>query len=425
MCGIIGVAGYLNLRDENTIRRLLVLDTLRGQDSTGLAAVRNNGKDVVVAKVASHPFNLFDTKSFSDALNNNNSKAFIGHNRSATSGKKDAEVNAHPFQFGHITGVHNGTLADGDQTLLEKKLGEKFNVDSQALFAAIAQFGVKEVIPLLTKGKDHYRGAWSLVWWDAQTDKLNFLRNDHRPMWYCFTEDCKQIWWASEWWMLDAALNHTQIGTYKFYMHQSKENPEKKYKFRQIPIDMWLTLDVNKIVKGGKEPTKFYAVPLAGKEPVAASNVAPFVMGSGPQHGSGCGGSSTNLMHDRLQQLRQKSTEKAKTSTGQTKKFTHSTGTQPSEPGLIHLIGDTDQPYARYVEPFEFGHFGHEQRGGDPLCNWCREPVTYGAPGITVFFRDNVLICTKCSGHEEVSALSDIAPATRFIVTRAMMKEAR
>jgi glucosamine 6-phosphate synthetase-like amidotransferase/phosphosugar isomerase protein len=194
MCGIVGIAGSLFAREELTMKRLLLLDSLRGMDSTGMATVRMGGKKVEIAKRASHCFNLFDTKSFNDILNGTSSLAFIGHNRSATSGAiKD--VNAHPFQVDHITGVHNGTLEDSDKRVLEDMVGEKFNVDSEALFAAIAKFGVKEVIPKLQKGKDSYKGAWSLVWWDTDNKTLNFLRNDHRPLWYCYSDDFKLIFW--------------------------------------------------------------------------------------------------------------------------------------------------------------------------------------------------------------------------------------
>jgi hypothetical protein len=416
------MAGDTNYRDENTVKRLLVLDTMRGQDSTGLAAVRKSGKEVTVAKMSSHPFILFEMKRFTDALSYGQCKAFIGHNRSATSGDARKETNAHPFQYGHITGVHNGTLADGDKEILERKLGEKFDVDSQALFAAFAKFGAKEVIPLLTRGKDYVRGAWSLVWWDTEANTLNFLRNEHRPMWYCYTEDCKQLWWASEFWMLDAALNHTQIGSYKFFLHPSKDNPEKKFKFRQTPTDMWLSIDVDKLAKGGKEPPKFTAIPLAGKEPKAKEPYDPFPHSH--QHGSSCGQSSGgNVMRERLEALR----AAAKTKSGQTTKSTTSStkDRRSVEPGVVHLIGDTESPYANYISDFEFARVGHDHRNGEPVCNWCRRTVPYGMAGITVFFRDNVLLCTRCSGHDEVSILSDIAPPSRFLITKAMMTEIR
>jgi predicted glutamine amidotransferase len=98
-----------------------------------LAAVRSNG-DVKIAKAAASPPELFYDTGFREALNGNQSRAFIGHNRLATRGVVNP-FNAHPFQFGHITGAHNGTLETSCKWKLRRLgIGEKFDVDSQALF---------------------------------------------------------------------------------------------------------------------------------------------------------------------------------------------------------------------------------------------------------------------------------------------------
>lgn len=414
MCGLVGIAGDLTFPDEQTFKRLLVLDTIRGLDSTGVAVVRNSGLDVRVAKTASHPFNLFDRKSFCDALAYATSKALIGHNRAATSGLIK-EVNAHPFQFGHITGVHNGTLEDGDKKMLETMVGESFNVDSEALFAAFAKFGPKEVIPKLKKGKDHHRGAWSLVWWDAQKDTLNFLRNDHRPLWYCWSDDFKKIFWASEFWMLDAAL--LKAGGYKLWEKKSTKEKDKVFRFFQTSTDQWWSLDVSKLKKGGKEPPKFQAVPLAGKEPEAASERSyPFtnLREITERHGTGCGSNISPAT--RMQQLRKNSS-----------KLTTKGGTTPrsSEPKVIHLLGDTLSPYANYLKEDEFSYIGSSRANGDPTCNWCGKVVMFGMPGITIFFKDNIVLCPTCSGHEIVLPNAETAPSSRFIVTREMFQQVR
>src|SRR6476646_5158404 len=148
MCGIVGVVGFLLGKDTETFKNLLIVDTLRGFDSTGVFGVRIGGKRVLTSKQATHCFNLFGRKDFEEAANANASIAMIGHNRAATSGRIH-DVNAHPFTCGDVTGVMNGTLEDSDKKLLEKMLGKEYNVDSEALFAAIDQFGVKEVIPKL------------------------------------------------------------------------------------------------------------------------------------------------------------------------------------------------------------------------------------------------------------------------------------
>lgn len=407
MCGIVGIAGALNSREELTMKRLLLLDSIRGMDSTGLAAVRSGGLRVETAKRASHCFNLFDTKPFSDALNGNASIAFIGHNRAATSGLVK-DVNAHPFQVDHITGVHNGTLEDGDKVLLEGLVGEKFNVDSEALFAAIAKLGAKAVIPQLKKGKDSYKGAWSLVWWDSKSKTLNFLRNDHRPLWYCYSEDCKQIFWASEFWMLDAVLQ--KAGTYSLFKKVSTKDPKKEFRFFQTEADTLYTVDVEKLAKGSKERPKITVAKLAGKEPEeTATTTYPFGDPS-TRHGTVCGSGTarTTLMQH-------------------SKKNTKTTTRSSDERGVITLLGDLDDPYANYFNKLSFSFLGTNYKSNSdyPECSWCHQSVPYGQPGLTIYVRSNTILCAKCSGHEEVSMISDIAPATRIYVTRAAFNELR
>lgn len=407
MCGIVGIAGNLFAREELTMKRLLLLDSLRGMDSTGMAAIRMGGVKVELAKRASHCFNLFDTKSFQEALAGTSSMVFIGHNRSATvGGIKD--INAHPFQIEHITGVHNGTLEDRDKRMLEDMAGEKFNTDSEALFAAIAKLGAKEVIPKIQKGKDSFKGAWSLVWWDSKDKTLNFLRNEHRPLWYCYSDDCKLLFWASEFWMLDAVLQKT--GNYSLFKKQSVNDPTKTFRFFQTEVDTHYVVDVEKLSKGSKERPKFKAAKLAGKEPEEAGTTYPFVQTGSEQRGSGCGTHMTGGgVRTKLSKKSTKTTQRESTS---------------FDSGKITLIGDTKDPYAGYFTQMGFSFLGcnYGHRGDDPECSWCHESVPYGQPGLTVYTASNVLLCAKCSGHE-VSLTSDIAPPTRVYVPKAAFNQ--
>jgi predicted glutamine amidotransferase len=400
MCGLVGIAGNLFSREELAMKRLLLLDSIRGMDSTGIAVVRMGGKKVEVVKKATHCFNLFEYKSFSEALSGTSSMVFMGHNRSATIGKIN-DINAHPFQIDHITGVHNGTLEDKDKKMLEDWLGEKFNTDSEALFAAIAKFGVKEVIPKLHKGRDQYKGAWSLVWWNSEDNTLNFLRNEHRPLWYCYSEDFKLIFWASEFWMLDAALQKS--GNYLLFKKKSDKHPEKTFRFFSTETDVHYTVDVEKLSKGSKDRPKITAAKLAGKEPEEVGTSFPFVERSSERHGSGCGSKKWPQS-----------------------KITNRTNTS-SDSGIITLVGSIEEPYAGYYKQTGFSLLGscYDTRKGGPECSWCHEYIPYGQPGLTIYTRDNVIICAKCSGCEPVSMLADFAPATRIYVPRLAFNDLR
>jgi hypothetical protein len=181
---------------------LLILDAVRGIDSTGIAAV---GKDaeVRVVKAVGNPYELLEHRMFKPTLNRAN-RVVIGHNRWATQGKVDRK-NAHPFDFDNIVGAHNGTLKSRFK-LLDHSM---FQVDSENLFYHIEHLG-------LTDALDNMDGAWALTWWNREEESLNLLRNKERPLWVCYTKDEKQLFWASEKWMLEVSLGRAEIDVGKY-----------------------------------------------------------------------------------------------------------------------------------------------------------------------------------------------------------------
>ena len=201
MCGLVGIAGDLNGNIDRVMKPLLVFDSLRGEDSTGVAFIHKMKNSTAVVKQVGDPFELFREGKFDTNMKRLN-RAVIGHNRYATTGAVNRH-NAHPFEFDTLIGVHNGTLRS------KYKLPDHmdFKVDSAALYNAIEMIGLKAAIaPLGGDGN-----AWSLVWWDKLEETLNFLRNAERPMWMVRSEDGKQLFWASERWMLDIALSRAGV----------------------------------------------------------------------------------------------------------------------------------------------------------------------------------------------------------------------
>lgn len=192
MCGLIGCAGPMTIKHERAIKTLLILDSLRGIDSTGIAVV-SRGRDLKMAKAIGDPFRLFDTKAFDKAVGGVNS-VMIGHNRFATQGKVNV-ANSHPFAFPTLVGAHNGTLKN-KYILDDAKL---FDVDSENLFHHMDKNGVEDTIHKLD-------GAWALTWYNTKENTINFLRNEERPLHITVTKD-NVLFWASESWMLRIALS--------------------------------------------------------------------------------------------------------------------------------------------------------------------------------------------------------------------------
>lgn len=166
MCGIVGYVFNKYVSNAPKLaRELLIIDTLRGDHSTGVLFVK--GDNYEWHKKAVPGWDFVDTKVF-DRLNSTNVDVFIGHNRYATMGAIDS-TNAHPFEVEDIIGVHNGSLRTGWKSYL----GSGFDVDSEAIYQSMWEEGVQKTIERL-------EGAFSLVWWDGKD--VNFCRNEERPM---------------------------------------------------------------------------------------------------------------------------------------------------------------------------------------------------------------------------------------------------
>lgn len=190
MCGIVGLiskkAGGLYSSDLDMFQAMLVNDSQRGEDSTGVAMIERSG-GVETLKIASHPFHLMATESWNKLRSKaiQSGVALIGHNRKATQGAINS-ANAHPFIEGDIVLVHNGTLRNHHSM----KTGKE--VDSHAICHAFNEKGHEEVIPTLN-------GAFALVWYNLKTEKLYMIRNEERPLSIVSTKDMMAF--ASESWM--------------------------------------------------------------------------------------------------------------------------------------------------------------------------------------------------------------------------------
>lgn len=200
MCGLVGMAGELTAKHDRVLKNLLMMDVVRGEDSTGVAFVPRFG-EVKVAKQVGDPFVLFNHNSYNKGIAQVN-RAMIGHNRYATVGGISRHT-AHPFDFDTLVGAHNGTLAS-KWKLLDNTA---FKVDSENLFHHIEQRGLQDALDQL----GFHGNAWALVWWDKVNETLNFLRNKERTLYLVTSEDGKQMFWASESWMLHGALARNDI----------------------------------------------------------------------------------------------------------------------------------------------------------------------------------------------------------------------
>lgn len=354
------------------MKRLLLVDYFRGIDSTGFAAIRGNG-DAKIAKLASHPLDLFDMQRFKDALNGSASRAFIGHNRAATRGAVSSS-NAHPFNFGDVTGAHNGTLDYASTSRLQEAVGDKFAVDSMAIFAAIDKIGIEATVALMEEGKTSSDGAWALTWYDNDNDTINILRNQHRPLYYCFNKQCDRLYWASEWHMLESAIRG-QVGA-DFY------EDDKKNRFFSFEPDVHYSFKCGELIggsesKGRPKPT---AKPLKGREPVQVQ--------SGPHYDPFSRRESSGTLHGSATQTN--THNYGKTSQNNRQGSRGSTTKSHSSPTVLNLIGDTKHPLAGLITEEAFMKLAKYG------CSFCSKDVEFEDEGIAVFERDEKVLCAEC-----------------------------
>jgi glucosamine 6-phosphate synthetase-like amidotransferase/phosphosugar isomerase protein len=149
------MAGGLTANLDKVFKTLLILDSLRGEDSTGALLVSRFDGKATVAKQLGDPFCLFNDHKFDTAFRKIN-RVMLGHNRFATSGGV-SKVSAHPFENASLVGVHNGTLIN------KHKLEDSsdFKVDSENLYHHIDKLGLDSALQVM-------EGAWALVWWNKK-----------------------------------------------------------------------------------------------------------------------------------------------------------------------------------------------------------------------------------------------------------------
>lgn len=196
MCGIIG---YISLDDDvhagakrHFADYALMLDTLRGADSTGIIRV-NNEFDIQTLHTTAAGRDYVATDEYDEWMNEQTSWAFVGHNRAATAGSVKIE-NAHPFTFGDVTMVHNGTLTNQGRSV--PNFDESLEVDSMQIARALSEVGPdhKSVGELLGK----IDGSYALVWVDRRDDSINMCRNSSRPLHFAFNRDKDIMWFMSD-----------------------------------------------------------------------------------------------------------------------------------------------------------------------------------------------------------------------------------
>lgn len=192
MCGLVGMMGDIFTPEKAAFKDMLDVCQVRGRHSTGVVKV-DDKLDYNWVKQVGPPAYLFDSKRYDEVVERGPAKVLVGHCRHKTVGDISIKT-CHPFDFEDegICGVHNGTLTNY-RTLDTFAAGK---VDSEVLYGHLAKNGPEETF-------NSIEGAWACIWWDDNTKRLNFIRNNQRPLYFTWSKDMRTLFWASEPWMFN------------------------------------------------------------------------------------------------------------------------------------------------------------------------------------------------------------------------------
>ena len=208
MCGIVGMAlkanNGLTKNTEDFFYEALFVDTLRGEDSTGIIYIENDASFGIMKEANSATW-CADAMKNSTELRGmwSRGKALIGHNRKKTVGDVSDET-AHPFVVdGKFAMVHNGTLYN-------HKLLANTVVDSEALTIHLSKVLNKDYTKeKLEEALGKVNGAYAIAAFNQDTNKVYLTRNKERPL--HIIETNTGWFWASEGLMLYWILHRNNI----------------------------------------------------------------------------------------------------------------------------------------------------------------------------------------------------------------------
>lgn len=218
MCGITGLS-FSKKPDVDVsklVNALLTLIENRGRDATGWAYPQDDRIQVIKA-----PLRVSDKRWTPGGVPDDVSWV-LGHTRHATKGDYQDNINNHPIKHRNLIGTHNGVINNAEALFknLFTRENEKAEVDSEAIWAAIAERGVDRGLAMLS-------GWYALAWVDVdRPDTVCLIKDDTTPLYVI--ELPFGIAWGSAGYGLDSLFKEYKIESkrlvpYTLYVFQNGE----------------------------------------------------------------------------------------------------------------------------------------------------------------------------------------------------------
>lgn len=249
-CGLVGFSGEGSFKIP-LIRTLLWHNSVarKSTDATGIFT-----PSMGIIKDVKKPQEFFKDESNVNLLEENDN-VLIGHVRAATVGDKTDKSSAHPWDFGDIVMMHNGTLKEHNYKELAVKYklkDEDWKVDSQVLGMAIQDnFKSNEPFKVLSE----YIGAAAVIVYHKKRESLFVYRDEERTLSYGYLNDT-DMYISSESDILEV-MGCTGVKSFEpFKVHEIKDGKilsKMKIKTKKAKKNIF----VNKVVTSVKSLLKF------------------------------------------------------------------------------------------------------------------------------------------------------------------------
>lgn len=147
----------------------------RGTDATGIARLTRGGNYKLLKEAV--PARQFFKRHDGIATG---SRSVLVHTRAKTTGSEKNNLNNHPIHYGDVLGIHNGWVLNDNALFRKHNWERKGEVDSEAIFAAIAHLGWRA-------GLEAIEGTAAVAWYDMSQNRLHLARALSQPLWMAET----------------------------------------------------------------------------------------------------------------------------------------------------------------------------------------------------------------------------------------------
>jgi asparagine synthetase B (glutamine-hydrolysing) len=243
MCGIFGFAvnkkSNINRSDlENVFRKLALYSESRGKDSSGLAFLNNQKKNLTVLKGnlrIKELINLSKSKeliqnTFYDNESISNNLLCFGHARLVTDGSQLVEFNNQPVIKDNIVTVHNGIIVNAEQLWSKhNELVRQFQIDTEIINAILNKNlnSHNSLFNAVSNSFGELKGTFSIASFFAKFNSLLLATNNGSL--YYLTDSKNFLLFASEEYYLRKIQKNSSLNSIFANYNIEQLKPENKF----------------------------------------------------------------------------------------------------------------------------------------------------------------------------------------------------